>query len=118
MTENSKAQIDCSIIIPNLHSPIIDRTIRSILAQETEHTFEIIVVGMDKYNLVAQFPEVRFIQTDKPVPTGIARNMGAKKAIGEIVIFIDADCLAEPNWMEAHLEDHHDLNPGHCWRCC
>ncbi len=47
MTQEPQAQtkLDCSIIIPNLHSPVIDRTIQSILSQETDRSFEIIVVG-------------------------------------------------------------------------
>ena len=33
-----------SVIIPNLHSPILDQTLASVLAQKTEHAFEVIVV--------------------------------------------------------------------------
>jgi glycosyltransferase involved in cell wall biosynthesis len=29
-----------------------------------------------------------------------ARNLGAKNSSGEIILFTDADCIAEPNWIE------------------
>ncbi len=91
---------DCSIIIPNLHSPIIDKTIDSILAQETIYSFEIIVVGMDKYRLVENYPQVKFIRTSQPVGAGEARNMGISSASSSHLIFIDADCVAKSGWLE------------------
>ena len=100
------SEIKVSIIIPNLHSPIIDRTIESILAQKTRHTYQIIVVGMDKYGLVEKFPQVQFIKTKEPTPPGTARNIGASASTGDYLIFIDADCIAESSWMETHLQCH------------
>ena len=32
-----------------------------------------------------------------------ARNLGAKQAQGEILLFTDADCVPEPNWIEAMI---------------
>ena len=106
MTQKPQAhdKVDCSIIIPNLHSPIIDRTIQSILNQETDHTYEIIVVGMDKFGLVEKFGNnVHFHRTNKPTPPAIARNMGARVSKGERIFFIDADCIADPLWIDNHF---------------
>ena len=50
-----KSKAELSIIIPNLHSPIIDQTIESLLRQETNYSFEIIVVGQDKFQLVNKY---------------------------------------------------------------
>lgn len=112
MNKNAKAThpIDCSIIIPNLHSPIIDRTIKAILAQDTKYTYEIIVVGMDKYGLVEKIPEVRFIKTKTVTLPGTSRNIGAFNALGEFLLFIDADCIPMPQWLEIHLQSHHDAS--------
>lgn len=88
-----------SIIIPNLHSPILDQTLESVIAQQTDLPYEIIVVGKDKYGIVNQFPEVFFIDTGKPVGASTARNIGIGKAKGEWLVFIDADCIAQPNWL-------------------
>ncbi len=90
-----------SVIIPNLNSPIVDRTIASVLAQETDLTYEIIVVGMDKFGLVEQFSEVQHIQTPSPVGASVARNIGIQHAKGDWLLFIDSDCIAQPGWVEA-----------------
>ncbi len=93
-----------SIIIPNLHSPIVDQTIESVLNQETDLPFEVIVVGMDKFNLVEQFEHVHFIQTPNPVGAAEARNIGIQAARGEWLLFIDSDCIAQPGWMETFAQ--------------
>lgn len=92
---------EISVIIPNLHSPIVDRTIESVLSQEIDHPFEVIVVGMDKHGLVDQYPEVRHIQTPEPVGAAAARNLGIRHARGERLFFIDSDCIAQEGWMAA-----------------
>jgi len=93
-----------SIIIPNLHSPIIDRTIESVLAQETDLPYEVIVVGLDQYHLVENYREVQFIQTSGPVGASEARNIGIRAARGEWLLFIDADCIAQPGWIRTFTE--------------
>jgi len=89
-----------SIIIPNLHSPIVDQTIESVLGQKTDLPLEVIVVGMDKYNLVEKYDQVRFIQTPQPVGAAEARNIGIRAAQGEWLLFIDSDCIAQAGWIE------------------
>jgi len=93
--------VSVSVIIPNLHSPIVDQTIESVLAQTTDLPYEVIVVGMDKWGLVQNYSEVQFIQTPEPVGAAEARNIGIKAARGEWFIFIDSDCLAQDGWIEA-----------------
>lgn len=94
-----------SVIIPNLHSPIIDKTIESVIEQETSAPYEIIVVGMDKWNLVKKYPEVKFIETTSPVGAAAARNIGIKNATGEWLFFIDSDCIALNGWLETLRND-------------
>jgi glycosyltransferase involved in cell wall biosynthesis len=107
----AQTKIDCSIIIPNLHSPIIDQTIQSILSQETDRNYEIIVVGMDKFGLVEQFSNnVHFQQTDKPTPPAISRNIGVRLSKGERIFFIDADCIADRDWIEYHFRTQEDFD--------
>ncbi|MFQ5858260.1 MAG: glycosyltransferase [Anaerolineae bacterium] len=89
-----------SIVIPSLHSPIINRTLRSIRDQTFDlGQVEVIVVGQDRYGLVHGDALVRFIETDQPVAPAAARNLGLAQASGEIVVFIDADCVAAENWL-------------------
>ena len=104
-------KVEISVIIPNLHSPIVDKTIESVLAQESDVPFEVIVVGMDKFGLVDRFQEeIQFIKTEKPVPPGAARNLGAASAVGEFLFFIDSDCIASPCWIKNHYSLHQKSN--------
>ncbi len=91
--------IKISIIIPNLNSSIIDKTIQSILDQDSGFNFEILVIGKDKLGLVKKFPSVHFIETLKPVSAPEARNIGINAAKGTWLIFIDSDCIAQPGWL-------------------
>jgi glycosyltransferase involved in cell wall biosynthesis len=94
-----------SIIIPNLNSPIIDRTLESVLHQDSKHDFEVIVVGMDQYNLVEQFEQVTFLQTPSPIGAAEARNIGIRHAQGEWLLFIDSDCIAEADWINTFARE-------------
>lgn len=102
------SSVKISVIIPNLHSPIVDQTLESVLVQEIDLPYEVIVVGQDKYNLVERYKEVQFIQTPEPVGAAEARNIGIRQARGEWLFFIDSDCIAQPGWMRAFVEEFED----------
>jgi len=103
--------VKISVIIPNLHSPIVDKTIESVLAQKTDLPYEVIVVGMDKWGLVDRFSEkIHFVQTEQPIPPGAARNLGVTSATGEYIFFIDSDCVASPEWIEMHFTLHQETD--------
>jgi glycosyltransferase involved in cell wall biosynthesis len=99
-----------SVIIPNLHSPIVHLTIESVRKQDLDISkFEVIVVGLDKHNAVQAGGNVRFVETPGPVPPAVARNWGAARAVGDILVFLDADCLCPPQWLSLFAE--HFQNP-------
>lgn len=89
-----------SVIIPNLHSPIIDQTLNA-LAEQTWPLAdtEVIVVGLDRYGHVARFPFAHHIDTGEPVSPARARNIGVRAAHGDIVVFLDADGIPHPDWL-------------------
>jgi len=101
MTQYSKI----SIIIPNLHSPIINQTLDSLLIQDTSIPFEIIIVGQDKYRIIEKVIDkrVKFIETENPTPPALARNLGVAASTGDYLVFIDSDCVAAENFLEMHL---------------
>lgn len=59
-------------------------------------------------------PEAKIVHSDERLLSGAARNLGARSTTGEIIAFIDSDCVASPNWL-AELErelTHHSEAPG------
>lgn len=97
-----------SVIIPNLHSPVVGQTIASVRNQDSAVLREIIVVGQDRHGQVCSDDVVRFIRTPQPVTPAVARNMGARAARGELLAFIDADCLAADDWLVRLTEPYVD----------
>ena len=98
-----------SIIIPHLNQP--DALIRCLTSLERQDfiggAVEIIVVdngSRQPLDAVArQFPGVRFLAQSVPGP-GLARNTGVAAASSEILLFIDADCRAHPQWVRSAIK--------------
>ena len=100
-----------SVVIPNLHSPVIGLTLDSVHRQTYDRThYEVIVVGQDRLELVREDGLVRFLRSDVPLPPSVARNRGAAAARGEILAFLDADCEVFPDWLTAIASWHNE--PG------
>ncbi len=103
--------MEISVIIPNLNSTIVDKTVQSILDQCDDKFCEIIVVGMDQLNLLEPFRgQIENITTSKPIPPGSARNLGVEKSRGNLLIFIDSDALAQANFISGHVNAHKVFN--------
>lgn len=98
-----------SIIIPNLHSPVIDRVLAAIRAQEFDLSqVEVLVVGQDGPGLVQTDRLISLISTQVPVPPAVARNIGVREARGEILCFLDADCVPDQHWLSVLLSRYND----------
>jgi len=95
-----------SVIIPNLDSPTVDRTVDGVFAQRGAVPDEVIVVGRDGPGRLTGDGRVRRVHTGGPRPPGAARNIGIAAASGDVLVFIDADCDPEPDWLGAHLARH------------
>jgi GT2 family glycosyltransferase len=52
-----------------------------------------------------RWPWLRLIALPERAPPGRARNLGVEVCLGEIVAFVDADAIPEPNWLAALRSD-------------
>jgi GT2 family glycosyltransferase len=93
-----------SIIIAHLNQPDFLRTCLSALHLQTHvlANVEIIVVDNGSVALptdvILGFADVK-LETEATPGPGPARNKGVAVAKGDILAFIDADCVADPLWL-------------------
>ena len=78
------------------------------LEQQTvpREEYEVIVVNNGPVDATVRAVADRYGATFLSQPlggAGAARNLGAQRARGEILLFTDADCVPEPNWIEAMI---------------
>ena len=100
MKEHKKCRFrKVSVIIPTLNTPQIGNAVASVLANTSPVPYEVIVVGKDDRGLVPRTPPVRFVDVGTPVSAGAARNRGAAEAAGDLLLFTDADCIADRDWI-------------------
>ena len=91
-----------SVVIPHLNQPEALRRCLASLASGRRAADEVIIVDNGSATLpeaiCAQFPGTQLLHEPTPGP-GPARNRGAARAMGDIIAFIDADCIADPDWL-------------------
>lgn len=93
-----------SVVIPAFNAGgRITRLLDSLEAQHyPRERYEVIVVDNDSQDdtrkRVAEYPVLLLSETRRRNP-GTARNTGVQQARGEVIAFIDADCIATPDWI-------------------
>jgi glycosyltransferase involved in cell wall biosynthesis len=105
--------IEYSVVIPSYNSEkTILRCLEALTAQIDPKDTEIIVVNSSQDatpRLIEEhYPQVCCIQCEERKCAGEARNIGVEKARGRILLFIDADCIANPDWASRMIEAHKD----------
>ncbi|MBL7124586.1 MAG: glycosyltransferase family 2 protein [Dehalococcoidales bacterium] len=100
--------MEVSIIIPMYNAgKTIIQTLRA-LKNQTRKDFEVIVVDDGSTDtsarLVAEFSKqsnltIRLVHQENSGPAK-ARNLGVKHSKGDIIIFLDSDCIPPPNWVQ------------------
>lgn len=121
---------DVSVVIPvRDEATSIGRIVEAVLAQRQPGTeLEVIVVddgSSDSTGAVAEAAGATVLRLPGRAEGGTpaaARNRGATIARGDILVFLDADCLPSAGWLDAILDAHEhgqvvvggslDLPPG------
>lgn len=79
------------------------------------HKMEIIVVdddsADDSLHVAKQFP-VRAVALKRHKQVSYCRNFAARQAKGEILAFIDSDCVADPSWLKELIPTFNDPSVG------
>jgi GT2 family glycosyltransferase len=87
-----------SVLIPDLDSPLIGRTLEALAAQGAPGPdVEVLVVGRDAPGLV---PRGLFLETPERLNPAAARNRAVAAAQGRRLLFTDADCRPAPGWVK------------------
>jgi peptidoglycan/xylan/chitin deacetylase (PgdA/CDA1 family)/GT2 family glycosyltransferase len=90
----------------------IIRAVRSLVEQDSDDRFEVIVAtsGGDRTAALVRstFPDVSVIESPTRLLPGGVRNLGAALATGEIVTFLEADCVACPGWVRTRIALHRE----------
>ena len=111
-------RLKVSVVIPAYRRPGQLDVLLEALTQQTypSHLIEVIVTddGSDP-PLDPKIPEGLDVTVLRQERDGFglarARNLGARSATGEVVVFFDADMLPETGWLEAHARPHHHHSP-------
>ncbi|RMH63267.1 MAG: glycosyltransferase [Calditrichaeota bacterium] len=104
-----------SVILPSYNSEkTIAPVLRALQNQTFSEPYEIILVDSSEDRtpeiVREQFPEIIYIHLPQKTDPGTARNLGVQKSSGDPILFIDSDCVAEPNWMETFVRLHRETD--------
>ena len=96
-----------SVIIPMYNAGETIRDCLNALENQTHRDFEVVVVDDgskdDSKRIVEEFAKatnLRFmILSQENRGPAAARNLGVSKVSGDVVIFLDSDCISSKNWL-------------------
>ena len=102
-----------SIVVASYNTrATIERCLTALVAQRAGDAIEIVVVDSGDDGTAAlvaeRFPDVTLVRADERRYPGAARNLGIARARGTLIGFVDADCVAAPDWAARVLAAHTD----------
>jgi len=99
---------EVSVVIPTYNrSALLRSTVDSVLNQDTQTTFEVVVIDNNSSDdtkdvvasLIETYPgKVRYV-VERKQGNAHARNRGIEEARGAIVAFVDDDVTVDKNWL-------------------
>ncbi|OHY82209.1 glycosyltransferase family 2 protein [Marinobacter sp. AC-23] len=98
----------CSVVIPAFNEEKYIEQCLIALKKQTypKNKFEIIVIDNGSSDKTPELAE-NYADKVKILPNGnvgAVRNYGAKNSTGEVLIFLDSDCIADENWLERSVQ--------------
>ena len=105
----AESMIAVSVIVPHFNQTALLEKCLAALARQTPPpgAFEIIVADNGTPGgisaLIERHPGVRFVEATARGAAN-ARNEALRHARGSAIAFIDADCVAAPDWLQSGLE--------------
>lgn len=101
-----------SIIIPTWReSTVLNRCLESLFLQNyPKEKFEVILVSKDYLNIDKR--EVKMVHIGQEVNHAESRNIAVRTAKGEIIGFIDDDCLVPKDWISKGVKYFKDKKIG------
>jgi glycosyltransferase involved in cell wall biosynthesis len=102
--DTSRTEVRVSVVIPSYNSEkTIVPCLESVMRQKCDFPFAVIVVDSSQDRtpelIRSRFPQVHLIHLPKRTLQGTARNLGFRESSGEIVVFLDSDCIASDHWL-------------------
>lgn len=98
-----------TILIPAFNCAKILPACLDALLQQTLKPLEIIVIDDgskdDTADVAEKFAGINVVRRDLQGGAGAARATGAKHAHGDILVFIDSDCIAPPDWLQKIVDE-------------
>lgn len=118
MEKTSKHAKKISVVIPAYNEEWYVRFALKSLRKQTiaRKDFEIIVVdnaSTDRTSGVAKAYGADIVISEPRQGTNFARRAGYCASNGEIVAFLDADCIAPPRWLERIIKKLHQKKETH-----
>jgi peptidoglycan/xylan/chitin deacetylase (PgdA/CDA1 family)/glycosyltransferase involved in cell wall biosynthesis len=110
MVADEQDPVLTAVVFGYRNEATILRAVQSLLTQESEEPFEVVVAtsGGDRTGALvrAKFPQVRVAEWPSRLYPGGVRNLGVTIARGDIIAFLEADCIACPNWVSGRIALH------------
>ncbi len=103
-----------SVVVPVRNSEKTIADLLEALKRQTRKDFEVILVDDGSTDGTVKVAEesgkglnLRIVR-QKPRGPAAARNLGAEKARGEIIVFTDSDCVPDERWLEEMVKPFED----------
>ncbi len=108
-----------SVIVPVYNAEqTIGLCIESLIAQDYPNPcYEIIIVdnnSTDKTARIIKTYPVKYLLQDKKQSRSATRNCGIYHATGDIIAFLDADCIAHSQWIRQGVKPFENKRVGAC----